>query len=95
MIDDIRKQAAWLAEIYQGVADGRELQFWNGGSWVETGIGPHLAESRHDFWRLKPEPRECVSHVRGSSGEYKVVLVPTDWPNWIKVRVTEILEDEE
>ena len=56
MDENIRKQAAWLTWIYQGVEDGKKLQMRVGVVWFESPLGPNL-NSHPTEWRFKPEPR--------------------------------------
>ena len=68
--DEYRKQCEWLAEFYKEAArTGRGIQMFNHGPrvWEDIDIGPNM-RSRHDEWRLKPEPQKAW------------VVWANDWP---------------
>ena len=51
-----QETAAKLAELYQAVANGGELQICNGGDWEPVDRGPSLCDSPEDY-RIKPKSK--------------------------------------
>lgn len=89
----IEDKARWLARIYTGMSDGRTLEYYINGTWVEdNSAGPDL-NSNPNYWRIKPEPREHLSKVQSLSGiPGRFVNVPITWPLGTHVRVIEVEE---
>lgn len=67
---DSKDKARKLAEIYQAVADGKQMQFRaiDIDTWFNNNNGPNLT-SDLSLWRIKPEPREWTVY-RGALALY-------------------------
>ena len=53
----IEEKAQKLAEMYQKVADGGQLEFKSFGGWVEVDTNGPAIESNLDDWRIKSEKK--------------------------------------
>ena len=92
---DTREQARKLIPLLQAYADGKTLQ-WRQTSreWLVTEQYPTMW-SNLDDWRVKPEPREVVRFLSiFANTKHRWVSVPDDW-DCEKVRVIEVLDDDE
>ena len=93
---DTKEQARKLIPLLQAYADGKTLQWHNPNTnvWMET-YRPPTMEDRLDEWRVKPEPREVVRFLSiFANTKHRWVSVPDDW-DCEKVRVIEVLDDDE
>lgn len=83
----------WVAEMHLAAADGKTLQHKDKcAGWFDQSLPPTM-NSSPDYWRIKPEPKECKRAV-GGSFDLRTIVLPSNWDIGTRVRVTEILEDE-
>jgi hypothetical protein len=90
------EKARWLSEMYAAMAEGKTLQYQSGSKWYDNHMdnGPYF-HSIPEYWRIKSEPREAthlVAYFDGCEVSGNWVKVPDSWPEYTKVRVTEIIE---
>jgi hypothetical protein len=87
------EKARWLAKMYTAIANGETLQYKSAtdGMWRDSVRGPDM-DCEPQYWRIKPEPRECISSVVAFTFNEVWVKVPSDWPEGTEVIVKEIIE---
>ena len=92
---DTKEQAQKLIPLLQAITEGKTLQ-WKSilNGWVIARRPPTLDDDL-DKWRVKPGPREVVRFLSiFANTKHRWVSVPDDW-DCEKVRVIEVLEDDE
>jgi hypothetical protein len=92
-----QEKARWLVEMYTAVANGKLVQYKSAMDymWRDSDRGPDM-DCDPECWRIKSEPREAthlVTYFDGCEASGNWVKVPDSWPEYTKVRVTEIIEE--
>lgn len=97
-----KDDAKWLADFYQKVAEGGQMQWRQvvSSQWLDIYVGPHLDTDVHRaLWRVVPEPRTWYLFIPDDPAkecECSVAGWYTDkWSrNGTVVKVVEVIEEE-